>query len=523
MGNATTGCGLGSTAAQVDAGSTRGGSSSTRSPKKTSSTSSWSKSRNASSDLVPWVPNQRWRMTVGKKQLMITDSRGGRVGLSNLGNTCFMNAGLQCLSHLEPVNSYFLSGMYEQEINDKNPLGNGGQLARAFAKLQEEIWQKSANMHRPKSLHSTLTRFAPHLFEGFEQQDTQEFLAYLLDGLHEDLNLVKERPQAAKGNTTEEEELKADEEMEQIEQEQGEEYVAAMAWLRHLTRHKSILVDLFQGQFRSIVTCTRCGKVSKTFDPYLYMSLPVNDGMRSIEDALQAFLAEETLSGNEQWRCNRCKQRVDATKKIDIWKLPPVLVLHLKRFEFDTRTFRFQKIQAALDSPLTIDLSEWVKSEQKEPLVYDITCVANHSGAFGSGHYTAMCRHPVDGKWYNFNDDHVEEVPDPERSVMSNRAYVLFLIRNVDGNSDVEGMEVFRQSVSHPEVWPHTVSKTNSIMLAAVRDVVQQTNNFQPKKSGGGKLSASKGLKSLLGGRRALPAMRDVPVVEEAEGDEPTL
>merc|ERR1712183_712930 len=103
--------------------------------------------------------------------------------------------------------------------------------------------------------------------------------------------------------------------------------------MKHLARQKSFFVDLFQGQLRSRLKCSRCGLESKTFDPYLYMSVPVHDRMTTLEDALRLFVAEERLQGDEQWKCSRCKKRVDATKKIDIWKLPPVLVVHLKRFE----------------------------------------------------------------------------------------------------------------------------------------------------------------------------------------------
>jgi len=474
------------------------------SPKKSRSTSSSSlsivrKVSGRSSDLVPWIVESRWQQTVSGKNLSVSNSRGGRVGLANLGNTCFMNAGLQCLSHIEPMGAYFLTGMYREEINDKNTFGTGGHLARAFAKLQEQLWQKNSKTHSPKPLHSTLGRFAPHLVDGYQQQDAQEFLAYLLDGLHEDLNLVKERPPSGTLGTTEDEDFAADEEQRKIEEEKGEEYVAAMAWMTHLARHKSILVDLFQGQLRSMVTCTVCGKVSKTFDPYLYMSLPVNDEMKSLEDAMQLFLAEETLSGDEQWRCNRCKQRVDARKKIDIWKLPPVLVIHLKRFEYDTRSQRFRKIQASLKSSLTIDLSDWVQTESKESLIYNVQCVANHSGSFGSGHYTAMCRHPIDGKWYNFNDGSVEEVKD-ESKVLTSKAYVLFLVRT--GSSGNEE-EVFRQTLSHPELWPHQVSKHNSVMLPAVQNLVAKN-----KRSRG----VSGKMASLIGRRVSPPSNPEQPI-----------
>mmetsp|Transcript_22710 Transcript_22710/g.53660 ORF Transcript_22710/g.53660 Transcript_22710/m.53660 type:complete len:506 (-) Transcript_22710:173-1690(-) len=437
-------------------------------------------------DLTPWVLGERWSKTLGTKQASISQSRGGLVGLANLGNTCFMNVGLQCLSHLEPVAAFFLTGKYAEEINTRNPFGTGGRLARAFARLQEQLWQRSACIQSPRQIHSTLSKFAPHLFRRFEQQDAQEFLAYLLDGLHEDLNLVKHRPppppakpQSGEGEGSGEEEQ--EDELVRLEREKGEEYVAALTWMRHLLWHKSFLVDLFQGQLRSQLTCGSCGYVSKAFDPYLHMSLPVNDRMRTLKDALRLFLAEETLSGNEQWRCPRCKHHVNASKKIDIWKLPPVLVVHLKRFEYDTRTGRFRKIQADIRTPLTIDLSEFVTTEQREPLVYDVICVANHTGQFHSGHYTATCKHPVDGKFYHFDDDEVAEVQGDD--VTGQGAYVLFLMRNAStGIQD----NLHRQSISHPEVWPHTVSRKNSLMLPAVWELIGRN---------GSKQSAAKGSK----------------------------
>lgn len=441
-------------------------------------------------DLTPWVLGERWSKTLGTKQASISQSRGGLVGLANLGNTCFMSVGLQCLSHLEPIAAFFLTGKYAEEINTKNPFGTGGRLARAFARLQEQLWQRSACIQSPRQIHSTLAKFAPHLFRRFEQQDAQEFLAYILDGLHEDLNLVTHRPppppakpksgsKGAEANDgqgqEEEEEEEEEDESVRLEREKGEEYVAALTWMRHLLRHKSFLVDLFQGQLRSQLTCASCGYISKTFDPYLHMSLPVHDRMRTLKDALRLFLAQETLSGKEQWRCPRCKRRVDASKKIDIWKLPPVLVVHLKRFEFDTRTGRFRKIQADIRTPLTVDLTEFVTTEQREPLVYDVICVANHTGQYHSGHYTATCKHPVDGKFYHFDDDEVTEVRNTD-NVTSQGAYVLFLMRNAStGAHD----DLHRQSISHPEVWPHTVSRRNSMMLPAVWELIGRSGSKQ--------------------------------------------
>jgi len=416
----------------------------------------------APQDLVPWTPAEQWKRSMGKNQAHISKSRGGLVGLVNMGNTCFMNAGLQCLSHIEPISAYFLTGKYAEELNPSNPYGTGGHLAKGFAKLQEMLWQRRSRTHSPSHIHNTLSKFARHLFRDADQQDAQELLAYLLDGLHEDLNLVKvERKESRRDMEPKEDSDEEDERMAQLEREKGEEYVAALTWMKHLMRHKSVLVDLFQGQLRSRLTCGTCGHQSKTFDPYLYIALPVHNDMGSLQDALNHFLKEEQLTGDERWRCPKCKKRVDAIKKIDLWKLPPVLVVHLKRFEFDTTTCRFKKITVKLKTPLSLDLSSFVSAQQKGSMVYDVIAVANHIGHAGRGHYTAICRHHLHNRFYHFNDTDVHEVRADDAAVITKEAYLLFFMRR-----DISDWEA--QSISRPEAWPHFVSRQNSAMMPAI-------------------------------------------------------
>ncbi|CAK0902495.1 unnamed protein product, partial [Prorocentrum cordatum] len=369
----------------------------------------------------------------GAHRLLVA-SRGGTVGLSNLGNTCFMNAGLQCLSHLEPLSLYFLSGKYAEAVRrGRGPAGAAhGELARSFAKLQEELWQRSSGAYPPRPLHTTLSRFAPHLFEDMRQQDVQEFLAFLLDGLHEDLNLVRTPPRAASSRARPRSGSRGPAEgggAAGAASKGREARAADLAWTRHLRRHRSFLVDLFQGQLRSRLACCRCKKESDSFEPCLMISVPLAEGMRSLEDALSLYVAEETLSGQEQWRCPRCQRRVNARKKIDIWKLPPVLILHLKRFAFDPARKGLRKIEVELKSPLTVDLSRFARDPEGRSHLYSIVGVANHSGNCGSGHYTATCKHPITGSFHVFNDDHVEELRDVE-NVLTKDAYVLFLARD---------------------------------------------------------------------------------------------
>eukprot|EP01087_Luapelamoeba_hula_P023258 TRINITY_DN8513_c0_g1_i1.p1 TRINITY_DN8513_c0_g1~~TRINITY_DN8513_c0_g1_i1.p1 ORF type:complete len:1313 (+),score=298.81 TRINITY_DN8513_c0_g1_i1:395-3940(+) len=182
----------------------------------------------------------------------------GLCGLSNLGNTCFMNSALQCLSNTVPLTNFFTSEEYKADLNRSNPLGSKGFLADYFGSLVMELWSSQYRSVAPTNFKQVLGRFAPQ-FSGYQQHDSQELLAFLLDGLHEDLNRVVDKPY-----------------VESVESNgRSDEIVAAESWEAHLKRNKSIIVDLFQGQFKSTVVCPVCDRVSITFDPFMYLSLPL--------------------------------------------------------------------------------------------------------------------------------------------------------------------------------------------------------------------------------------------------------
>ncbi|KAG7280843.1 hypothetical protein CRUP_010825, partial [Coryphaenoides rupestris] len=166
----------------------------------------------------------------------------GVCGLSNLGNTCFMNSALQCLSNTPPLTEYFLRSAYLEELNFTNPLGMKGEIAEAFADVIKQMW---SGRH--------------HSFLGYQQHDSQELLSFLLDGLHEDLNRVKNK-----------EYIELTDAGGRPDQEVAEE-----AWRNHLRRNDSVIVDTFHGLFKSTLVCPECHKVSVTFDPFCYLSVPL--------------------------------------------------------------------------------------------------------------------------------------------------------------------------------------------------------------------------------------------------------
>lgn len=195
---------------------------------------------------------------------------GGNLGLSNLGNTCYMNSALQCLVHVPEINYYFFYDLFEKELNRTNPLGNLGDVAVAFSNLLHKLFDVTggaATLVTPREFKYTIGRYSS-MFHGYQQQDSQEFLSWLLDALHEDLNRIQDKPYCEKP------ELKD----EDVKNPSAIVDLAKQCWELHKKRNDSVIVDLFTGMYQSTLVCPVCSKKSVTFDPFndLTLPLPVN-------------------------------------------------------------------------------------------------------------------------------------------------------------------------------------------------------------------------------------------------------
>jgi ubiquitin carboxyl-terminal hydrolase 4/11/15 len=192
------------------------------------------------------------------KKHFSSSSKKGLTGLQNLGNTCFMNSALQCMSNTWDLSEYFINNGFSKDLNPKNPIGTGGKLAVVYAELLKEMWMGSQAYVSPWDFKKVIGRVASQ-FMGYGQQDSQELLSYLLDGLHEDLNRVKVKPA-----------------VESIESnDRDDETVSQLSWENHLKRNQSKIQELMHGQYKSKLVCPDCGRVSITFDPYMMLSLPI--------------------------------------------------------------------------------------------------------------------------------------------------------------------------------------------------------------------------------------------------------
>ncbi|CAB4022989.1 Ubiquitin carboxyl-terminal hydrolase 8, partial [Paramuricea clavata] len=178
------------------------------------------------------------------------------------------------------------------------------------------------------------------------------------------------------------------------------------------------------GQFKSTLTCSVCNKQSVTFDAFMSLTLPIpTNASCQIEDCIRLFTTREKVSRDNKWFCPRCKQHREAWKTMEIWKLPPILIVHFNRFKRDFDGSWLEKRQTNVHFPSTnLDLSKFVLGPNKS-LRYNLYGVSNHYGSMQSGHYTAFCKSTYDRKWYKFDDSDVTSMS--ESSVKSSAAYIL--------------------------------------------------------------------------------------------------
>lgn len=186
----------------------------------------------------------------------------GAVGLQNLGNTCFMNSSLQCLSNIPPLRQFFLSGEYEASLN-RRAYKTEGKLAISFEQLLQMMWKDDTVKVAPRNFKWQVGQFAEQ-FSGYGQQDSMELIEYVIDGLKEDCNRVQ--------GTKPYVEVKEADGRSDVE-------VAGEALGTYKLRSDSKIDDLFVGLFKSVVRCPeppeKCGRTSVTFDPFLSAKLPL--------------------------------------------------------------------------------------------------------------------------------------------------------------------------------------------------------------------------------------------------------
>lgn len=386
----------------------------------------------------------------------------GKVGLVNMGNTCYLNSSIQCLRACRDLSTSLLDREFvERQINRDGFLGSKGDVATRYCELLSLLQSSTKSSELPREFRSAVAKVGQD-YAGSRQQDAQEFIGFLLDILHEDFNRVKKKPYIEQKDITDE-----------MLKEKGYERCAALEWYHYLKRDKSIIVDSFQGQLKSVIKCSACKYALTKFESFMFLSVPTmtasDKKLESLIECLNEFSSAEVLTGDNKWYCQKCKEHRDAEKTIHIWKLPKYLIVHLKRFttkksaslfSFSSST-TFTKLAHDVSIPMALKFTSVLPTEspQKMSPNFRLVSFVKHFGSVSYGHYTAYCRH-ADDSWQLYDDDSVSTIPMSEVPGRAKDSYVYFFERcHSPLQDDVLNLEdevgPLRQTQSRPDLWPH--------------------------------------------------------------------
>jgi len=327
-------------------------------------------------------------------------------GLQNIGNTCFMNSIIQCLRHDYQLSSYFISDKYLNEISEnKNKvhielLENWVEIIKLLIKNNVVIVP-----HKFLGIVQKLSIILDKQFIGFNQNDAQEFLQFIMECMHESLEF--------KVNITIDGEQKN--ELDKLKMQSYKEFI------NYFKKSYSIITEYYYGQYISSITNNKDKEISYSFDPFCSLSLeiPENKDDLDIYDCLNHFCKEEKI---ELQKKNYTKDTI-FKKNIHFINLPQRLIIFFKRYNNKSK-----KINKLINFPLKLNMSKYSLDERN---IYNLYGICYHKGTIGTGHYYAICKNLTknNGKilWFEYNDANRKFIL--EKDLPKNDAYCLFYER----------------------------------------------------------------------------------------------
>jgi len=330
----------------------------------------------------------------------------GLSGLANLGNTCFINACMQVISHTYELNIFLEKETYKKKLKNKPESA----LILEWDNLRKLMWNANCVIS-PGKFIKTIQKVAQikgmTIFTGYSQNDLPEFLLFIIDCLHNSLSReIKMTISGKPENDTDKIAIMC---FEMIKNMYSKEY--SEIWNIFYAVHVSEISNLETGE-----------KIKQTPEPYFMIDLPIpeNNKSPSLIDCFNYYVQGEVLEGDNAWYNENTREKINIRKKILFWSFPNILVIDFKRFNTV-----FQKNQILITFPLDdLDLSDYVIGYKKNIYKYELYGVCNHSGSTMGGHYTSYVKN-ANGKWYYFNDTSVSEVSVID-TIISPKAYVLF-------------------------------------------------------------------------------------------------
>ena len=367
-------------------------------------------------------------ITKDKEDIFSMIKEEPKIGLNNIGATCYMNATLQCLSHTIKLTKYFLSSKGQNLINSAE-----NQLSKSYLEVIKRLWikkyNKNSNNYSPKEFKDTISEMDP-LFQGIAANDSKDLINFIIQQLHIELNKIKNNFIGNKNISQYNEEDMLNNFIEDFK-----------------NNNCSIISDIFYGIIETITECQQCKYrnilngiytplQSYNFQIINFIIFPLEEIRNwksniqnfyynevNLKDCFDYYEKDERMDGENQMWCNICKQNTTSIYKTIIYSSPQYFIFILNRGKGNIYNVK-------LNFEEFINITNYVKLKDGN-LIYKLYAIVTHIGPSSmSGHFIAFCRSSIDNYWYKYNDSIVDLIGNFYKDVHEfGTPYILFYER----------------------------------------------------------------------------------------------
>ena len=361
---------------------------------------------------------QQHKMTESKLEKY---KKKGISGLANLGDTCFINALLQIISHTYELNELLNDSGYKSKLNKCVD----SELLTSWDELRLLMWSENCTISPGGFIHAIrkISKIKKNnMFSTISQNDMPEFLTFLFNIFH--TALKRKVTMTIGGRPKNKRDKMAKMCYEMIQKEYTENY--------------SEILNMFYGIHVSTLKRTAGTSSVESGDdylsirpePFMIISLPIPHQSSprdiSLMDCFDLNCESEFMEGDNAWFNETLGKKQNVYKQLVYWSLPEIMVIDIKRFEYDPKTDSFVKNQSNIRIPIeNVNFSKYVEGYNKDSYIYDLYGICNHHGDETFGHYTSTIK-TADSKWFNFNDSNIKEISIKGSEIIGNTPYCLF-------------------------------------------------------------------------------------------------